>query len=71
MFEDEEEVEGLEKVDDINFLRDKEGLIQLTKEEYEYFMSYTKNNEVISDHSMVAVDHKSIYKLILKNIDDN
>ena len=44
MFEDEEEFEGLEKVDDINFLRDKEGLIQLTKEEYEYFMSYTQHD---------------------------
>ena len=47
MFEDEVEAEELDKGVDINFLRDKEGLIHLTQAEYEDFMSYTQNTEVV------------------------
>ena len=71
IFDDEEEAERLKNSVDINFLRDKEGLIHLTQEEYEDFKSYTQNNEDIPDHSMILVDHQSRYNLRSKNIDDN
>jgi len=41
IFEDEEEVEGLEGGADIICIREKEGMIHLTQTEYEDFMSYT------------------------------
>ena len=63
IFEDEEEAERLEKTTDINFLRDKEGLIHLTQVEYEDFMSYIHNNEVVPDHSMIETNHQSRYNL--------
>jgi len=70
IFEGEEEVEGLERGADINCLRDKEGMIHLTEAEYEDFMSYTQNNEVSPNHSMIAVDHQSRYNIISKKIDE-
>jgi len=59
----------LERGDDINYLREKEGMIQITQAEYEYFMSYTWNNEVSPNHSMIVSNHQSRYNLKSNKID--